>query len=321
MKDLLQAEQKVVDDENGMTSGLGDDVDSDDELDKESGLYEVAHVRISRQTDRHVYDNAVESLKSGEPCTVQLQSLGLHKRYSNEDNSEFIAVAAGAFGLHAPDDEVLMQTLYAIVGEPMRNAEEKDNMLRGLSAATEADLQLIADSVGVVVSICNTAMESGNQFELKPDTPGFTEAMRRACTTYKPRTIGDSSGARHIILQTVRKALTESSNDDDDEYSNDYIEVDLVSLVTDTTAGGDSMTTDDIAADAVAHSNDDDGTAATFRSALLALLSKLQRDSLAELAAVAKTDQTFLIAETQAKLAMLNKLVHDSKEKIELSQE
>jgi hypothetical protein len=47
----------------------------------------------------------------------------------------------------------------------------------------------------------------------------------------------------------------------------------------------------------------------------------MQRDLLAKLAVVGATDDTYLIAEVQAKLTMLNKLVHKSNKTLEWSQE
>eukprot|EP00953_Heterococcus_sp_UTEX-ZZ885_P031878 16684-Heterococcus_DN1.PRE.4 len=305
--------------------GSDHDVEMDSQSDDDDDdVYTIESLPINTQQDQKLYDELVERLKNGLPCPehVKLKCLDITKHCGAED-TVFQCIAIGALGFQALQSEVMMRTLRSIAADSLSNTDEKHRMAIGLLPAGQNQLQSLADGLGVIITLLETPMAAGHhQFELKPGTPGVTENMRRSCTTYRPTSADGSTAStavRHIILQCVQKPAS------DDEVSEEQLHVDLVNLVTQIDIDDDDNEMKDERAAAgtgdnsqdhetlhtqnLSYDNSDaDGTPAGLHRALKAVLQMIQRNLLARLAALANTDQAFLIAEAQANLDRVNTL-------------
>jgi hypothetical protein len=208
-----------------------DDYDSDPEAAAEDPLVEQFPVMPDPQ--RHKYDNAVASLQSGTgggrfSKALQRQNLS----YDHRDDSVYVCVAAGALGLDCLDDEKLLRSVRSIGTSTLHNDLDKHSMELGLYPACEDQLQILATTLQVDITLLLHPMQEGHQ--LQHDTTTQISAAelqkRKLHKTYRAFAPDDEKNiaARHILLQTVRKMAKQTKE-------HPLLVVDLVTLSSDDT--------------------------------------------------------------------------------------
>jgi GTP-binding protein EngB required for normal cell division len=288
-------------------------------IDIEDEAENVLIEKLPALTDeqRSDYDSAVEALRNGDVCAVQMRRMGLHERYPH--SSVINCVAAGALGMNALKDESKMKIVRAIAAAAHTDADDKERMELGFLAATEKEIPALAAGLQVDITVLHQKMKVGHQFELQGGVPAVTEAMRKACTTHRAfaATDTDSIPAAHIVLQTVERVSDDKTN---------VLVVDLVRLCTscnDADHDTDNMT-DDVEADTDEENDMSDadvaaaidGSVQQYRNRLLALLQLVKRDALNRQLTVNTATNKAAAVDAQASIDKINDLTSTAKQKL-----